>query len=123
MWKSTSRNTLLRGSWSFLIGVPVDKCLKSRYYSFGKMRDQNFVVFYDMLQRVLNTPDPADLLGVKGLPRGHHLTVEGDVKKREILKRDLGQAYVQWRRHDAGQDISMVVGTFIERSRLKIVHR
>jgi len=73
------------------------------------MIDPGLVEFYEMLCRILSTPDPLDLQGVKGKPRGHRLMYSGDTVKRDVIKRDLGMAYVQWRRHNAGQDISEVV--------------
>lgn len=73
------------------------------------------------LMTVLSRPDPPDLLGIAGEPRGYRYTCAGNPLKRELIKRDLGMAYVQWRMHDAGRDISKVISVF--RTRLRVVRR
>jgi len=67
-------------------------------------------IFYELLCRVLNVPDPPEMIGVWSKPRGHVLRYPGlSVGRRDLMKRDLGQAYSQWRCHDYGQDYSEVV--------------
>lgn len=70
------------------------------------------------LTQLLAQPDPPDLVG-----RGYRLTQPRDPRRDpEIIKRDLGTAYVAWRRqeHDRGE-ISCVVS--VRRTKMQIVRR
>lgn len=65
---------------------------------------------------LLALPDAPDLLGVWGRRRGYRYTQPRDPKRdADRLKRDLGIAYVERRRHERGKDISAVVSkrTFV----------
>jgi hypothetical protein len=69
------------------------------------------------------TPDLPCLRDPKGRPRGHRWTVARDPKvDPDILKRDLGTAYVEHRRQDYGHDLSCVVRTYAT-PQLRIVRR
>lgn len=62
------------------------------------------------LYELLSLPDEPCLLDVHGRPRGYRRTVPRDpLRSPDIIKRDLGTAYVAHRRHDYGQDISCIV--------------
>ena len=68
----------------------------------------------DLLIRLIELPDPP------ALPhRGYKYTYPGDSRRKDEIKRDLGTAYVEHRRQDAGQDISCVVS--VRRQLLKLV--
>lgn len=58
----------------------------------------------DALVELLALPDPIDLIG-----RGCHVTCASDPRADpERLKRDLGTAYVTWRRHDHADQSAVV---------------
>lgn len=57
------------------------------------------------LAQLLALPDPSDLIG-----RGYRYTLGPDpLRDPDVIKRDLGTAYVTHRRQDYGADISCVV--------------
>jgi hypothetical protein len=55
--------------------------------------------------------------------RGNSVTVPRDpTRAPDLMKRDLGTAYVEHRRHDYGQDISGIV-SITKTSKLRLVSR
>lgn len=70
---------------------------------------------------LLQLGDAPDLVGVAGRPRGYRYTQSRDPKRAaDLIKRDLGTAYVERRRHELGSDISAVI-SFHRSSRATIV--
>ena len=68
----------------------------------------------EALVALLALPVPPDLVGraVDGVQRGigyHYTLGRTPLRDPEIIKRDLGTAYVTWRRMNWGPDISCVI--------------
>jgi hypothetical protein len=81
----------------------------------------NLLVTLDERGAPQPTPDPTDLRDRHGRERGHRWTMARDPgRDPDIVKRDLGTAYVEHRRQDHGHDISCVVAVY-ETPKLKLV--
>lgn len=70
------------------------------------------------LAQLLDSPDPPDLVGVLGRPRGHRIMIGGDHGQCDQIKLHLAIAYATWRwqEHD---DVSCVMPA----RKMKIVRR
>lgn len=87
----------------------------------------------EALLTLLSQPDESSLLGMGGRPRGYRYVLSrhpvglccADCARvassdPDVLKRDLGVAYAERRRHESGRDISAIVSVR-RKTRLKIV--
>lgn len=68
---------------------------------------------------LLALPDEPCLRSDRG-GRAHALTCHGDLRRAEIVKRDIGRAFIERRRHEHGRDISRASIVAEDRESLKI---